>query len=65
VTLDGAHFKLLPGFEEWFPHGAPSLRAARSLTVDGDVRFGAGVTVEGAVTVEGPAEIADGTVLRG
>lgn len=65
VTLDGEHFKLLPGFEERFRGGAPSLRAARSLTVTGDVRFGAGVTIEGDVTVEGPRTVADGETLRG
>ncbi|HWT92228.1 MAG TPA: UTP--glucose-1-phosphate uridylyltransferase [Solirubrobacteraceae bacterium] len=64
VTLDDTHFKHLRGFEERFAHGAPSLRAARALTVEGDVRFGADVTVEGDVTVTGPADLADGTVLR-
>jgi UTP--glucose-1-phosphate uridylyltransferase len=65
VALDPAHYRLLAGFEERFPDGAPHLRAARSLTVEGDVRFGAGVVVEGEVTVRGPQSIADGAVLRG
>jgi UTP--glucose-1-phosphate uridylyltransferase len=65
VALDPDHYKLLAAMEERFPHGAPSLRRCRRLTVHGDVRFGAGVVVEGDVTVEGPAEMADGQVLRG
>ena len=64
VTLDKAHYRLLPDFEARFPGGAPSLRQATSLTVDGDVTFGAGVTVEGAVTVTGPRDVPAGTVLR-
>jgi UTP--glucose-1-phosphate uridylyltransferase len=64
VTLDPAHFRQLEPFEQRFPAGAPSLRRCTALTVEGDVRFGAGVVVEGDVTVRGPAAIADGTVLR-
>lgn len=64
VALDPEYYRRLAGFEARFPDGAPHLRHARRLTVEGDVRFGAGVRVEGAVTVHGPAEIADGAVLR-
>jgi UTP--glucose-1-phosphate uridylyltransferase len=65
VTLDDDHFKLVPDFERRFPAGAPSLRGCRRLRVDGDVTFGAGVTIEGDVQVDGPRHIADGEVLRG
>ena len=58
-------FKLLRDFEERFPTGAPSLRAAEQLEVEGDVRFGSGVVVRGQVRVEGPAVIPDGAVLEG
>ena len=58
-------FKLLRDFEERFPAGAPSLRGAEQLEVEGDVRFGADVVVRGRVRVEGPASIPDGTVLEG
>jgi UTP--glucose-1-phosphate uridylyltransferase len=58
-------FKLLRDFEERFPGGPPSLRAAERLEVEGDVRFGAGVVVRGRVRVEGPAVVPDGTVLEG
>ena len=60
-----SEFKLLADFEERFPHGAPSLRGAERLEVDGDVRFGRDVIVRGRVRVEGPAEVPDGSVLEG
>jgi UTP--glucose-1-phosphate uridylyltransferase len=60
-----SEFKLLRDFEERFPAGAPSLRAAEQLKVEGDVRFGADVVVRGRVKVEGPASIPDGAVLEG
>jgi UTP--glucose-1-phosphate uridylyltransferase len=63
VSLDGNFYKLLPGFEQRFPAGAPSLRRCRRLEVDGDVTFGAGVVVEGNVRVTGPRRIPDGEVL--
>jgi len=65
VALDKDHYKLLPAFESRFPHGAPSLRRCDSLTVLGDVTFGAGVVVEGTVVVTGPRAVPDGEVLRG
>ena len=34
------------------------------LVVGGDVSFGAGVAVEGDVTVRGPAHVPDGAELR-
>jgi UTP--glucose-1-phosphate uridylyltransferase len=64
VELSG-EFKLMADFEERFPHGAPSLREAERLEVDGDVRFGRDVVVRGRARVEGPAEIPDGAVLEG
>ncbi len=69
VQLDSAHFKLVRDFEARFPAGPPSLVGAERLTVRGDVAFGAGVVVRGAVTVEhdgdGQRLIADGSVLEG
>ena len=63
VELSG-EFKLLADFESRFPAGPPSLIQADRLEVEGDVRFGANVTVRGRVHVEGPAEIPDGAVLE-
>jgi UTP--glucose-1-phosphate uridylyltransferase len=65
VDLDGEHYKLVPDFDARFPEGPPSLREAERLKVTGDVRFGAGVVVRGAVSVDGPADVAPGTVLEG
>jgi len=65
VTLDEDYYKLLPDFEQRFPAGAPSLRRCRRFEVEGDVTFGAGVTVVGDVRVTGPRHIPDGTALSG
>jgi UTP--glucose-1-phosphate uridylyltransferase len=65
VDLDPDYYKLVDPFDAHFPQGAPSLVACDALRVVGDVTFGGGVVVRGEVTVEGPAEIADGTVLGG
>ena len=65
ITLDPKHFKLLPDFEPRFPAGVPSLPHRSKLDVDGDVTFGANVTIEGAVRIEGPWRVPDGEVLRG
>jgi UTP--glucose-1-phosphate uridylyltransferase len=63
IDLDSAYYKLIGDFEQRFPAGAPSLVACERLVVTGDVTFGRGVVVRGAVTVEGPARIEDDTVL--
>jgi UTP--glucose-1-phosphate uridylyltransferase len=65
VTLDKALYKLLPGFEQRFPAGPPSLRRCRRLEVTGDVTFGAGVVAVGDARVAGPCRIPDGAVLGG
>jgi UTP--glucose-1-phosphate uridylyltransferase len=65
VSLSREHFGLLQAFEDHFPAGPPSLAHCRSLTVEGDVHFGAEVTIEGDVTVTGPSTVPDGTELRG
>jgi UTP--glucose-1-phosphate uridylyltransferase len=65
VDLDTDYYKLVAGFDERFPAGAPSLVACDALRVVGDVRFGADVVVRGSVTVEGVDAVADGTVLEG
>jgi UTP--glucose-1-phosphate uridylyltransferase len=69
VDLDPEHFKLVRDFDARFAAGAPSLVACERLAVRGDVAFGAGVVVRGAVTVEqgdgGQRRIEDGAVLEG
>ncbi len=65
VELDSHFYKLLDDFEQRFPAGAPSLRDADRLVVHGDVTFGEGVRVRGAVEldVDEPTSIDAGTTL--
>jgi UTP--glucose-1-phosphate uridylyltransferase len=68
AELDRSHFKLIDDFEARFPAGPPSLVGCDSLTVRGDVHFGAGVVVRGTVTIDAgdePLTVADGSVLEG
>ena len=55
-------YKSLAELERRFPHGPPSLRDARSLTVKGDVTFGAGVSRRRRAS--GPAIVADGCIIE-
>ncbi len=66
VELDPEFYKLLDDFEKRFPGGAPSLRDADRLVVHGDVTFGEGVRVRGAVEldVDEPTLIGAGTTLE-
>ena len=54
IELDGEFYKLVGDFDKRFPEGAPSLREADSLKVDGDFTFGHGVRVVGDVELESP-----------
>lgn len=69
IDLDGEYFKTIADFDRRFPHGAPSLIEARSLTVRGDWTFGKDVIVRGTVVLQDddgePNHVADGTVLDG
>ena len=69
VQLDTRFYKLVRDFDARFASGPPSLVGAERLTVRGDVAFGAGVVVRGAVTVEhdgdGQQRIDDGALLAG
>ncbi|GAB3254734.1 UTP--glucose-1-phosphate uridylyltransferase [Alteromonas gracilis] len=62
VDLDEV-YKLVGDFDKRFPSGAPSLREASSLRVEGDWTFGEKVTVRGDVVVEAPK--GNGTVPSG
>lgn len=67
VDLDDRYYTLFADLKERFPAGAPSLRNCNSLTVHGNVYFGAGVKVYGDVRVKQEDEeahhIADNSVL--
>ncbi len=69
VDLDTRWFQLVRDFDARFPAGAPSLVECESLTVRGDVAFGAGVVVRGDVTIEHDGDdqlrIEDGAALEG
>jgi UTP--glucose-1-phosphate uridylyltransferase len=67
VDLDKRFYGVLDKFDSRFPAGPPSLRAAERLVIHGDVTFGAGVVVRGAVEIEAPdpIRIDDGAVLSG
>jgi UTP--glucose-1-phosphate uridylyltransferase len=67
VELDPDYYKLVGDFDQRFPEGAPSLRKATSLKVDGDFTFGHGVQVIGDVELESHAarRIPADTVLDG
>lgn len=65
IDLDGDYYKYVANFDERFPEGAPSLRKASSLTINGDWTFGKGVQVIGAVSLDGAnaERVAPATVL--
>jgi len=63
VDLDGV-YKLVADFDKRFKSGAPSLRQAEALVVDGDWTFGENVTVIGTVKLSGEhGRVESGTVL--
>src|SRR5215210_3941919 len=51
IDLDSRYYKTITAFEQRFADGAPSLRRAGRLKVEGDWTFGAGVAVVGDVTL--------------
>ena len=65
VDLDADFYKLVGEFDKRFPEGAPSMRKALSLTVDGDWTFGRDVEVVGDVELEATSaqRIPPGAVL--
>jgi UTP--glucose-1-phosphate uridylyltransferase len=65
VTLDKKFYGLLPGFEQRFPAGPPSLRRCRRFEVHGDVTFGTDILAAGDVKVTGPGYVRDGETLGG
>ena len=67
VDLEKRFYGVIDEFESRFPSGPPSLREAERLVVHGDVTFGRGVVVRGAVELdsEEPVRVEDGAVLGG
>lgn len=67
ITLDPAFYRTIADLEARFPRGAPSLADCRSLVVEGDWTFGAGVVLRGHVRLSSdtPQRVPDGAVLEG
>ena len=69
ADLDKRYFKRIDDFEARFPYGVPSLIACERLSIEGDVRFGRDVVVEGRVRVVNRAAeqlvVPDGATLTG
>jgi UTP--glucose-1-phosphate uridylyltransferase len=67
IDLDSAHYKLVGEFDKRFPEGAPSLKEATSLSIEGDWTFGRGVRVVGDVELEASSakRVESGAVLSG
>lgn len=65
VDLDSEYYKLVGEFDKRFPEGAPSLREATSVRVEGDWTFGRGVRLAGDVVLEAESaqRVEPGTVL--
>ncbi|MEP9384749.1 UTP--glucose-1-phosphate uridylyltransferase [Nocardioides sp. KR10-350] len=65
IDLDSDYYKFVGEFDKRFPEGAPSLRKAAALRVEGDWTFGHGVQVIGSVslTADGAERLASDTVL--
>ena len=68
ILLDPRFYRNIADFEQRFPQGAPSLLQCEALKIDGDIRFGADVRIEGGVHLRNPtplpARIADGSRIH-
>ena len=51
LSLDERYYSTIAHLQEYFPHGAPSLRTCSALTITGKVAFGRNVTLRGTVTL--------------
>jgi UTP--glucose-1-phosphate uridylyltransferase len=51
VNLDPRYYQSMDAYEQRLPFGVPSLSRCRSLVIQGDVKFGQNITLEGDVTI--------------
>ena len=66
LELDSRYYKTIAAFDERFPSGAPSLRRASSLSIEGDWTFELDVTIVGAAKLQDrkePQKVPAGSVL--
>ncbi len=68
VSLDNSCYQLIDDLEARFPDGVPSLINCESLKIVGDIKFGANVTLNGAVELANlsgeQVEIKEGTTIN-
>lgn len=69
ITLDSTYYKNIDQLKSRFQYGAPSLLECSSLTIRGDIAFGADVVCRGEVVLDNRGAhqvvVPDGTVLEG
>jgi len=69
VELDASNYQRISDMQLRFPYGAPSLLNCTRLTINGDIRFGRNVVLEGDVLLSsngaGPVHIGDGECIIG
>lgn len=69
IELDSRFFERVADLQARFPEGAPSLVKCRRLSISGDHRFGANVSLEGSVALVNESasvvEIPSGSILIG
>lgn len=54
ADLDPGYYKNVADFDARFPAGVPSMIRCERLSIDGDVRFGAGVVLRGNIDLKHP-----------
>jgi len=68
TSLDQLFYRMIDQLIERFPHGAPSLQYCRRFSVEGDIRFGSNIRINGDVTIlnrgKQQAHLPDGTFLE-
>ncbi|MEM7133131.1 MAG: UTP--glucose-1-phosphate uridylyltransferase [Chloroflexota bacterium] len=68
IRLDQRYFQMIDGFHIRFPYGAPSLAHCTGLSIEGDIRFGNKVVLEGNVQLVNsksqPLVIPDNSVIH-
>ncbi len=69
ISLDDRYYKRIDDLQAHFPEGIPDLLECQKLTISGDVKFGANVTVIGNVIIRNDSDkqllIESGAVLEG
>lgn len=51
ITLDPLYYSWIEQLQQRFPHEAPSLVECNSLKIQGDIKFGKGISIKGTVSI--------------